>query len=314
MNLLLYIKVIAGFGLLFASGSYLVKGGVELSRHFRISPLVVGLTVVAFGTSAPELFVSVAAGFSDVPDISIGNIVGSNIANIAFILGSVAVVFPISVKRPSVLYDWAVMMLSFLLLYFFGMNGKLQRFEGIILFGLIIAYIIWSLIYSRRQSIKNEEVFQKPEMRLWVSVLIVVLSIVGLYFGAEWLVSGSSELAIGWGISERVVGISVVAFGTSIPELATSLAAALKKEMDISVGNIIGSNIFNVFSILGITATLTPLRVSERVISFDIWWMMGIGILLMLFMIPLRKGLITRFKGIILLLIYIVYIWALFKL
>lgn len=314
MNLLLYIKVIAGFGLLFASGSYLVKGGVELSRHFRISPLVVGLTVVAFGTSAPELFVSVAAGFSDVPDISIGNIVGSNIANIALILGSVAVVFPISVKRPSVLYDWAVMMLSFLLLYFFGMNGKLQRFEGIILFGLIIAYIIWSLIYSRRQSIKNEEVFQKPEMRLWVSVLIVVLSIVGLYFGAEWLVSGSSELAIGWGISERVVGISVVAFGTSIPELATSLAAALKKEMDISVGNIIGSNIFNVFSILGITATLTPLRVSERVISFDIWWMMGIGILLMLFMIPLRKGLITRFKGIILLLIYIVYIWALFKL
>ncbi|SFE44837.1 calcium/sodium antiporter [Thermophagus xiamenensis] len=314
MNLLLYIKVIAGFGLLFASGSYLVKGGVELSRHFRISPLVVGLTVVAFGTSAPELFVSVAAGFSDVPDISIGNIVGSNIANIALILGSVAVVFPISVKRPSVLYDWAVMMLSFLLLYFFGMNGKLQRFEGIILFGLIIAYIIWSLIYSRRQSIKNEEVFQKPEMRLWVSVLIVVLSIVGLYFGAEWLVAGSSELAIGWGISERVVGISVVAFGTSIPELATSLAAALKKEMDISVGNIIGSNIFNVFSILGITATLTPLRVSERVISFDIWWMMGIGILLMLFMIPLRKGLITRFKGIILLLIYIVYIWALFKL
>lgn len=314
MDLLLYIKVIAGFGLLFASGSYLVKGGVELSRHFRISPLVVGLTVVASGTSAPELFVSVAAGFSDVPDISIGNIVGSNIANIAFILGSVAVVFPISVKRPSVLYDWAVMMLSFLLLYFFGMNGKLQRFEGIILFGLFIAYIIWSLIYSRRQSIKNEEVFQKPEMRLWVSVLIVVLSIVGLYFGAEWLVSGSSELAIGWGISERVVGISVVAFGTSIPELATSLAAALKKEMDISVGNIIGSNIFNVFSILGITATLTPLRVSERIISFDIWWMMGIGILLMLFMIPLRKGLITRFKGIILLLIYIVYIWALFKL
>lgn len=314
MDLLLYIKVIAGFGLLFASGSYLVKGGVELSRHFRISPLVVGLTVVASGTSAPELFVSVAAGFSDVPDISIGNIVGSNIVNIAFILGSVAVVFPISVKRPSVLYDWAVMMLSFLLLYFFGMNGKLQRFEGIILFGLIIAYFIWSLIYSRRQSIKNEEVFQKPEMRLWVSVLIVVLSIVGLYFGAEWLVSGSSELAIGWGISERVVGISVVAFGTSIPEFATSLAAALKKEMDISVGNIIGSNIFNVFSILGITATLTPLRVSERVISFDIWWMMGIGILLMLFMIPLRKGLITRFKGIILLLIYIVYIWALFKL
>ncbi|MGQ1888938.1 calcium/sodium antiporter [Thermophagus sp. OGC60D27] len=314
MDLFLYLQVIAGFVLLFVSGNLLVKGGVELSLHFRISPLVVGLTVVAFGTSAPELFVSVEAVFTNSPDISIGNIVGSNIANIALILGCVAVVFPIEVKRRSVLFDWSVMMLSFILLYLFGMDWIIHRVEGLVLFILILLYLFWSVIYSRRQSSLREEVFQRPRKKLWVSLLLVILSITGLYFGADWLVAGASELAIGWGVSERVVGISIVAFGTSVPELATSLAAALKKEMEISVGNIIGSNIFNVFSILGLTAILKPLEVSKRVISFDIWWMIGIGVLLLLFMIPLKKGLITRFKGVIFLLIYILYIWFLYTL
>jgi cation:H+ antiporter len=177
----------------------------------------------------------------------------------------------------------------------------------------MVIYLLWSVINSRRQSFRKEEVFPEPVMKLPASVLVIVLSVTGLYFGAEWLVNGASHLAIGWGVSERVVGVSVVAFGTSVPELATSLAAAMKKEMDISVGNIIGSNIFNVFSILGITALLKPLVVSSRIVTFDFWWMTGIGILLMLFMIPLRKGLITRFKGAVLLLVYIFYIWFLFN-
>ena len=313
MEIISYLQVLAGFVLLFFSGDWLVKAGVELSRRFRVSPLVAGLTVVAFGTSAPELFVSVDAVFTDVPDISIGNIVGSNIANIALILGCVAIIFPISVRQPSVVFDWLVMMLSFLLLFLFLNNGLLQRGEGFVFFLLMVIYLFSSVIHSRRQSFRKEEVFPEPVMKLSASVLIIVLSVTGLYFGAEWLVNGASHLAIGWGVSERVVGVSVVAFGTSVPELATSLAAALKKEMDISVGNIIGSNIFNVFSILGITALLKPLEVSSRIVTFDFWWMTGIGILLMLFMIPLRKGLITRFKGAVLLLVYIFYIWFLFN-
>jgi cation:H+ antiporter len=313
MDIISYFQVLAGFVLLFFSGDWLVRGGVEISRHFRVSPLVAGLTVVAFGTSAPELFVSVDAVFSDVPDISIGNIVGSNIANIALILGSVAIIFPISVRQPSIVFDWLVMMFSFLLLFLFLGNGILQRGEGFLFFLLLVIYLLRSVIHSRRQSARNEEVFPEPVMTLPVSVLVIVLSVTGLYLGAEWLVSGASNLAIGWGVSERVVGVSVVAFGTSVPELATSLVAAMKKEMDISVGNIIGSNIFNVFSILGITALLKPLAVSSRIITFDFWWMSGIGILLMLFMIPLRNGMITRFKGAVLLLVYIFYIWFLFN-
>lgn len=312
MDIVSYFQVLVGFVMLFLSGNWLVKGGVELSRHFRISPLVAGLTIVAFGTSAPELFVSVKAVYTESPDISIGNVVGSNIANIVLILGSVALVFPIRVKRPSVIFDWLVMMFSFLLLFLFLENEVLQRWEGVVFFILLVSYIIWSVVSSRRRSVRNKEVFSQPSISLWAAIGLVVLSVAGLYFGAEWLVRGASDLAIGWGVSERVVGISVVAFGTSVPELATSLAASIKKEMDISIGNIIGSNIFNVFSILGITAILKPLEVSPRVISSDMVWMVGVAVLLIVFLIPLKRGMLTRWKGGILLLVYIVYIWLLY--
>lgn len=312
MDLKSYLLVLAGFVLLFLCGNWLVKGGVELSRHFRVSPLVAGLTIVAFGTSAPELFVSVKAVYTDLPDISIGNVVGSNIANVALILGAVAIVFPLHVKRPSVLFDWIVMMVSFLLLFLFLTNGVLQFFEGLIFFSLIIGYIVWSVYSSRRKSAKKKEVFPSPAMKILPAIGLVVLAVAGLYFGAEWLVKGASNLAIDWGVSERVVGISVVAFGTSVPELATSLAASVKKEMDISIGNIIGSNIFNVFSILGITALLKPLNVSPTVVSFDMVWMVAVAVLLILFMLPLSRGVLSRWKGAILLMVYIVYIWFLF--
>lgn len=312
MDLKSYLLVLAGFVLLFLCGNWLVKGGVELSRHFRVSPLVAGLTIVAFGTSAPELFVSVKAVYTDLPDISIGNVVGSNIANVALILGAVAIVFPLHVKRPSVLFDWIVMMVSFLLLFLFLTNGVLQFFEGLIFFSLIIGYIVWSVFSSRRKSAKKKEVFPSPAMKILPAIGLVVLAVAGLYFGAEWLVKGASNLAIDWGVSERVVGISVVAFGTSVPELATSLAASVKKEMDISIGNIIGSNIFNVFSILGITALLKPLNVSPTVVSFDMVWMVAVAVLLILFMLPLSRGVLSRWKGAILLMVYIVYIWFLF--
>ncbi|WP_010664493.1 calcium/sodium antiporter [Marinilabilia salmonicolor] len=307
-----YLLVLIGFVLLFLCGNWLVRGGLELSRHFHVSPLVAGLTVVAFGTSAPELFVSVKAVFTESPDISIGNVVGSNIANIGLILGAVAIIFPLAVRRTSILNDWMVMMLSYALLFLFLINEVLEVYEGLIFVFLIGAYIVWSVWSSRRHSAKMVEVFPDPSLKVIQAVGLVLVAVLGLYFGAEWLVKGASDLAIGWGVSERVVGISIVAFGTSVPELATSLAAALKKEMDISIGNIIGSNIFNVFSILGITAILKPLQVSPRVISSDMIWMTVLAVLLLLFMVPLRNGVISRWKGTILLLFYIVYIWVLF--
>jgi cation:H+ antiporter len=307
-----YFLVLVGFVLLFLCGNWLVRGGVELSRHFHVSPLVAGLTIVAFGTSAPELFVSVKAVYTNSPDISIGNVVGSNIANVALILGAVAIVFPLRVKRPSILNDWLVMMFSYLLLFFFLRNGLLEVFEGIAFVLLIVGYIIWSIWSSRRQSAKADKVFPEPTLKIVHAIGLVLIAVIGLYFGAEWLVKGAGDLAIGWGVSERVVGISVVAFGTSVPELATSLAAALKKEMDISIGNIIGSNIFNVFSILGITAILKPLEVSSRVVTSDMVWMTIVAVLLLLFMMPLRNGVISRWKGSFLLMFYIGYIWVLF--
>jgi cation:H+ antiporter len=312
MDFISYFQVLAGFVLLFLCGNWLVKGGVELSRHFRVSPLVAGLTIVAFGTSAPELFVSVKAVYSDSHDISIGNVVGSNIANVALILGAVALIFPITVKRPSVIFDWMVMMFSFLLMFVFLENGILQRGEGMVFLVLIIAYLFWSVISSRRKSARNETDFPKPQMKLRSTVGLVLLAVFGLYFGADWLVAGASNLAIGWGVSERVIGISIVAFGTSVPELATSLAASFKKEMDISIGNIIGSNIFNVFSILGITAVLKPLNVSAQLVSVDMIWMVALAVLLILFLIPLRNGILSRWKGVILLLVYFIYIWFLY--
>lgn len=307
-----YFLVLIGFVLLFLCGNWLVRGGVELSRHFHVSPLVAGLTIVAFGTSAPELFVSVKAVYTNSPDISIGNVVGSNIANVALILGAVAIVFPLRVKRPSILNDWLVMMFSYLLLFLFLKNGLLEFTEGIAFVVLIVGYIIWSIWSSRRQSAKTDKVFPEPTLKIFHAIGLVLIAVIGLYFGAEWLVKGASDLAIGWGVSERVVGISIVAFGTSVPELATSLAAALKKEMDISIGNIIGSNIFNVFSILGITAILKPLEVSSRVVTSDMVWMTVVAVLLLLFMIPLRNGVISRWKGSFLLMFYIGYIWILF--
>ncbi len=309
-----YLLVLLGFVLLFISGTWLVKGGVQMSRHLKISPLVAGLTIVAMGTSAPELFVSVKAVFTDLPDISIGNVVGSNIANIALILGAVAIVFPMKVAKSTMRFDWIVMMAAYALLFLFLIPDRiLGTLEGVLLFTSLVVYITYTIVVSRKRMSKSEAGALPPESSVLVAISYVLVSILGLYFGADWLVKGASKLAIGWGVSERVVGISVVAVGTSIPELSTSLIAAFKKQTDISVGNIIGSNIFNVLSILGITSFLRPLRVrAPQVISFDMVWMTGVAVLLLVLLIPLKTGMLSRWKGTVLLAVYILYMWLLF--
>ncbi len=305
--------VIAGFVLLFFSGDWLVKSSVQIARYLKISTLVVGITVVAFGTSAPELLVSLKAVFDGVPDISVGNVVGSNIANIALVLGTVAIILPVRVSRKSsVFFDWTIMMGASLLFLLFVQNKVIELYEGVIFIILIVIYLVFSVYKSRKQMGKSGEIILKPTMKISSAIGLLVLAAVGLYFGSKLLVDGVVIVAKGFDISDRVIGISVVAFGTSVPELATSIMAAVKKETSISIGNIIGSNIFNLMAILGITSVLKPINVSQELISVDIWWMIGVAVLLILTLLPLKRSVITRWEGLLLVGTYLLYMVLLF--
>ena len=315
-----YIYLLAGLAVLIISGNLLVSGSVQLARYFKISTLVMGLTVVAFGTSAPELFVSAGAALNNMPEIALGNVIGSNIANIGFILGFVALISPIPIHNKAIGFDLLAMFFVTFLLLLFGLNGSINRFEGIFLVVVLIAYTVWSIAASRKKTkAENTEtaginsakksLIKKP----LIAGLMIIAAITGLYFGSGWFVTGARDIALHWGVSERVIATSIVAVGTSMPELIASLIAAIKKEADLSVGNIIGSNIFNITSVLGITAIINPLSIgSQSLFIIDMIWVFGISIALFLTMIPLSKGKIKRWEGIILLALFLSYICILY--
>ncbi|MEE4197510.1 MAG: calcium/sodium antiporter [Bacteroidales bacterium] len=304
--------LLAGLLLLIFSGDFLVRGSVSLAAHLKVSKLVIGVVIVSIGTSAPELVVSLDAALKGHPDISVGNVVGSNIANIALILGLSAIIHPVKVKRKSVPADWLVMMIASLLLLVFSVNLKLQFFEGILMVLLLTLYIVRSITKSRKEKLTSLETPPRPQYKLWLSLLFVLIASLGLIYGAEFLVKGASAIALKMGVDERVISVSVIALGTSLPELATSVAAAARKEMDVFIGNIIGSNIFNIFAILGITSIITPIDVNPMVLQFDIIWMLALALLLFLFILPLRKGTVSRWKGLVFLSIYVTYIYLAF--
>ncbi len=307
-----YLLLLSGFAILILSGKYLVKGSVSLAFRYKVSKLVIGLTVVAFGTSAPELFVSLFATVRGHPAITIGNVVGSNIANIALVLGITAIIFPIPVRKNSVKIDWPVMMVASLLFYVFILDRSLKFFEGLFFILFLVAYLVLSIHFSRKNYTLDAEITDVHYSKR-MSVLAILFSTIGLALGSYLLVENASSIARTFGISERVISITLIAFGTSIPELVTSAAAAFHKEMDISIGNIIGSNIFNILGVLGITSVVKSIAVPEQTLSFDIYWMLGIAILLFLFILPLKGGRLTRTKGLILFVVYCVYVYLLFK-
>ena len=307
-----YLLLFAGLALLFISGKYLVDSSVAISRRLRIPRMIIGLTVVAFGTSAPELLVSLQAAFSGYPEIAIGNVIGSNISNILLVLAITAIIFPIPVPASSVKRDWPIMMGISLLLFFVSMNGWISRLEGGIFVALLTGYILYSALLARGVLQKKEEEIEKDLMPWWLAGIIFLLSCVGLAFGADLLVENVARIAEEMGISRRVVSITMVAVGTSIPELATSVIAALKKETDISVGNIIGSNIMNILSVLGFTSLVSPISVSSEIAGFDIPWMLGISLLLLFLMLPAYRSRITRWEGSFMIVIYLLYIYFLF--
>lgn len=304
-----YLYLLIGFVLLLYGGHWLVTSGSALAFSLKVSPLIIGLTVISFGTSAPELFVSAAASVSGHPNLVLGNVVGSNIANISLVLALTAIIFPIKVNSNSVKIDAPFMLFVSLILWVFMLSKVIHLWEGIIFLLLLFTYTFGLIYLSRKQKNTPERITQ---MKVWKAILLFILADVALAIGSKLLVNNASKIAIDLGVSERVVAISLVALGTSLPELATSLIAAFKKQIDISVGNIIGSNIFNILGVIGLSAVLHPIAVEENFYKKDIFWMLGIAITLFIFILPFRGGQLTRIKGVILFLFYVGYIYFLY--
>lgn len=301
-----YLYLFLGLFILLISGEFLVRGGVSLGRKTGISELVIGVTVISLGTSAPELVVSLQAALSGHPDISVGNVVGSNISNVSLVLALTIIVFPVVVNRRSLTMDGPFMLLISLLLISFSRDGNISRPEGAVLLFLIVLYS-WKIIgVSRADNRLNPGKIPAAQFTVPVALLIILASGVGLVLGAGWLVFGASGVARSFGVSERVISLSVVALGTSLPELSASFMAALRKHPDVSVGNIIGSNIFNIGGILGTTALVRPIKVNERIITFDYWWMFAVSVLIL--MLALMKLKLNRWKGVLLIVCYVLYI------
>lgn len=303
-----FLIAFGGLLLLIAGGELLVRGAVGIAKSMSVPPLIIGLTVVSFGTSAPELLVSLNAALGGNPGIAIGNVLGSNIANIALVLGVTVMIFPIIIQKQTLKLDWPVMMLASILFYVFALDLVVQRWEGIILFLILICYIV-VLINTMRKNKKEappaDELEDAPKS-VPLSIFFLLLGLVGLYFGSEYFVSGASDLAAYFGMSESMIGLTIVAFGTSAPELVASTIAAFRKEADLAVGNLIGSNIFNIFAVLGLTSSVTPIEVSSTVMRFDIFWMLGIAVMLLPLMLTGRK--MTKLEGFLLFACYGAYI------
>lgn len=302
-----YVLLIVGLALLLVSGELLVKGAVNLAYTFKISTLVVGMTIISFGTSAPELLVSLKATLQGHPDIAVGNVVGSNIANIALVLGLTALIFPIAVDRNTVRTDWPMMMLASLLFIGFSYNQVIVWWEGLVLFGLLAGFIVFIILKSRKQlKVGDHHKRELSVKRLLQDIGLILVGALGLMLGADWLVDGAVQVARSFGVSDLVISVTIVAFGTSAPELITSCIAAFKKHTDISVGNLIGSNIFNIMAIMGITPMVKAVNVSEQAIKNDMLWMLGVAVVLLPMFLTNRK--ITRLEGGMLFLVYLSYI------
>ncbi|WP_111683437.1 calcium/sodium antiporter [Winogradskyella tangerina] len=306
--------VLVGLAALVVGGDFLVRASVGLSFKLKISKLVIGMTVVSFATSAPELLVSLQAAFDGVTDIALGNVIGSNIANIGLVLGITAIISPLVVDKDFYKLNWPMMMLVSFALYFFLKNDQvLSAIEGAILFVALMLFL-FILIRSSRKTIKAnlEEVDDTlAVVSNFKIVAWLLIGAAGLYFGSEWLVDGAKELAKTVGVSDYAISVTVIAIGTSVPELAASVIAALKKEKAISLGNLIGSNIFNIASVLGLTAIVKPIEVNPNtpeILSTNIFWMIAFAaVLVPLILIPKRFQ-INRLKGFLLFGAYLVFI------
>lgn len=308
--LITILKLIAGCALLLLCGDWLVNGGTALARRFRISPLVIGMTIVAFGTSAPELLVSTIASLKGSSGIALGNVIGSNIANIGLILGLTAMILPIPAQGKSLRVHGLVMAASGIVLALFAISGsRISRIEGVAMVAALAVFLYMSVLKGRQED-QDSESEESAGMKPFMAILVVIASCAGLAFGADLLVDSASDIARNVGVSERVIGLTVVALGTSLPELAASVIAALKKEMDISIGNVIGSNIFNILCVLGVSSSIQPIEFNLPDYYSNYAAMMFYFILLLGLIYIAKK--IGRLWGGLLFIIYIAFVALLF--
>ncbi|MAP99497.1 MAG: hypothetical protein CMC51_01600 [Flavobacteriaceae bacterium] len=310
MNL---VFIFIGFLLLVIGGEFIVRSSVALSFKFNISKFIIGMTVVSFATSLPELIVSINAAINDFPSVAINNVIGSNIANIGLVLALVSILSKISVANKFYKRDWPWMFfLSIVLSFFIYTDSTLDRLEGIILISILIFFIFKILNKPDSHEIYNDV----NDKLLFVSnfkiIIWLILSSLTLYFGAEFLVDGAVNFAKQINISEAVISVTIIAIGTSIPELAASLVAIARNEKGISVGNLIGSNIFNIGSVLGITAVIKEIPIAEEIIQRDIIWMLLFATILIVLAIFPKKNSLSKYKGFIMLLCYFTFIFQAF--
>jgi cation:H+ antiporter len=308
---MMYFWLFLGLALLIVGGEFLVKGAVGLSIKMKLTPLVIGMTVVSFGTSMPELLVSVNSAIGGNSGIAIGNVIGSNIANIALVLGLSVILLPIVAEKQTKRIDYPMMLFASAILYVFSFDNNIVQWEGVVLFLILIIFISRMIVQSRKSEklrLSEEEHAEEASQSVATgkALFFLLLGLGGLFFGADWFVAGAVDIAKSFELSDAVIGVTVVALGTSAPELVASLIAAYRQQSDLSVGNLIGSNIFNVFAVVGITAIIKPIEVAPEVLSFDMWWMIGIALALIPMMYLGAK--IGRIKGGILFLLYCVYI------
>ena len=311
MNLL-FLTV--GLVLLVLGGNWLLKAAVGFSLRLQIPKIVIGMTVVSFATSVPELIVSVNSALAGHADIALGNVIGSNIANLGFVLAITILISTISVEKSFYKTDWPIMMIASMLLYgFSAFDGVLFRYEGIILFSFLIIFLIY-LLKFQKPAVVDEMPEDDVELPLYKGVLFLLLGGIALWGGSELLIDGAVGMATKYNVSERIIGITIVSIGTSIPELAASVIAILKKEKAISLGNLIGSNVFNILAVLGITSIITPVKVVDQgLLTSDIFWMLGISFLILpLVFVPSRMKLSWK-DGVILISLYILFMFQMFN-
>jgi cation:H+ antiporter len=284
------LQLVGGFVLLLFGAEYLVRGAVALARWLKVSPMIIGMTIVAYGTTAPELVVSLQAAVDGQPGISVGNVVGSNICNILQILGLSAVIFPIVVQPTSLNRDATMCMGAALVFTALALSGTVERWQGALMIAMLAAFSIFAFRQERRRGKANDagdmaekltEEFVEPAKPVWLSLLSIVGGVAAVVVGAKLLVTAAVDIARVLGVAEEVIGLTVVAVGTSLPELATAVVAAIRKHSEVAVGNILGAGIYNLFAIMGLVAVVAPIPVPAQIVAFDLWVMVAVTALLL---------------------------------
>lgn len=309
-----YLALLGGLFLLLFAGDLLVRGAVALANELDIPPLLIGLTIVAFGTSAPELLIGIQSALAGLPDIALGNAVGSNIANVLLVLGIPAMIYPICCNQPAIRRNTLFMILVSLFFVYLAFQGVLTFWMGASLFFLVIVFLgyAWYRAVTTNGAVDQlaelDEIEGVPQEN-WKVAAFIIIGLIGLPAGAHFTVQAADAIARAWQVPDAVIGLTIVAFGTSLPELATTVMAAIRRHEGLAVGNVIGSNIFNILAVMGVTAMVADIPVPDQFLMFDLWVMVGSSALLLPFVLTRSK--IGRVSGAGFTLAYVLYIYAL---